>query len=73
MVIEIDYKKCRGAEKCGLCLKNCPTGVYMNVPIGEFVPNKAPEKYKIVPAFEKDCTGCKTCLKLCPEKCIRFL
>ncbi|MDA3786384.1 MAG: 4Fe-4S dicluster domain-containing protein [Deltaproteobacteria bacterium] len=49
--VEVDADKCTGA---GLCVDNCPTGVY------EMVDNKA------VPVHAEECIGCETCMEVCP-------
>jgi ferredoxin len=70
MVIKINHKKCIGAEKCGKCLHICPLGVFMNVPMGKYIPHEKPKKYKIVPYFKDICNNCGACVKVCPERCI---
>ena len=70
MVINIKHSKCLGAEKCGICLKVCPQGVFMNVPEGEYVYKKNPESRKIIPSFKELCNKCKLCVYNCPKKCI---
>jgi len=70
MVVKINLKKCLGAKKCGKCLKICPVGVFMNVPIGAYTGDVWKTKYKIVPYFKELCNNCKACQKVCPTNCI---
>lgn len=70
MVIQINYNKCLGAEKCGKCLKVCPQGVFMNVPEGRFEFGKEPKRRKIVPFFREFCNKCGLCVKNCPQNAI---
>ena len=70
MVVEIDYTKCLGAEKCGKCLKICPLGVFTNMPTGKYNPKKPPEDYQIKPSFKEICNKCEACVKVCPKGCI---
>ena len=70
MVVKIDYKKCLGAEACGNCLRICPVGVFMNVPIGKYKGDPWRTSYKIVPYFRDLCNNCRACQKVCPKNCI---
>ncbi len=72
MVIKIDHSKCLSADKCGKCMRICPLGVFMKVPVGKFNPEKPPEKFRIEPFFEEICDGCKACVRICPVKCIEL-
>jgi NAD-dependent dihydropyrimidine dehydrogenase PreA subunit len=61
-----------GAEKCGACMHICPMGVFMNVPVGKFVPGKMAEKFEIVPFFLDQCNACGACVKVCKERAIAY-
>lgn len=70
MVININYNKCLGADKCGKCLKICPMGVFTKVPIGKYIYPNPPKEHKIVPYFWDICNNCGACIKICPKDCI---
>jgi len=69
-MVKIDNSKCLGADKCGKCMKICPVGVFMNVPVGKFRSGVEPECFEIVPYYDAVCYACGACVKVCPVKCI---
>lgn len=72
MVIKVSTEKCLGVANCGQCLHICPTGVFMNVPVGKYVPHNPPKEYKIVPYFQDVCNKCGACKTVCPRGCIEL-
>lgn len=60
---KIDPQKC---QKCGICLKYCPTkAITMNGDI-------ASKSNKPITIDEKTCIGCGVCISKCPQKALRF-
>jgi len=70
-MVKIRIKSCKDPDGCSICLRSCPVGALMKVPIGDMKSKKKKPKYKIRSYFRDLCTGCGLCEKKCPEGVIR--
>jgi len=70
--IAIDQGKCGKPEDCTECLKTCPLGVLLMIPIGSGKANEAPRAWKIKPRFPEQCNGCGLCAEKCPRHAIQI-
>ena len=71
--MDIIQKHCLGPEECGKCLKVCPVGVFMKIPVGRYAYKREPKEYKVKPYFKELCNNCGACQRVCPTNCIRVL
>ena len=72
MVKTLKIKQCSNADACRKCLKICPVGALILVPVGRMKSYSEKPKYKIQPHFEEVCTKCNECVEVCPQKAICF-
>ncbi len=66
--VQVDGEKCLGTPRCGKCLRNCPSSVFITFPKGR-EKGKVCEEWELV-ANDTLCWGCGVCLKVCPAGAI---
>ncbi len=56
---------------CALCMHGCPEGVFFTYP-RERRHGQVCNSYELVTAFKSRCTGCGTCVDVCPHEALRL-
>ncbi len=70
--ISIDHSRCSDPLGCGICLKICPTAVFVARPSQMFKFRETPGAlYRIKPLYASMCTGCMECAVKCPAGAVR--
>jgi ferredoxin len=70
--VKIRITDCKIADSCGKCLKVCPEGALIKVPLGKMKSSSEKPKYTIKPFYDRLCTGCGKCVSVCPKRAIRL-
>lgn len=70
--VRLDPEKCpENALECALCIRSCPRGVYFVYP-AQRKPGEICHVYHMTRAFASRCTGCGTCVEVCPHGALEF-
>ncbi len=71
--VKIDKKLCGDPIECGLkCVKSCPFKILAYCQRKKPKFGEAPEKFKVISAFNVLCNDCKKCINICPNNAIKI-
>ena len=70
MKIKIDNNKCKNPDECMKCVQVCPAKVFVLKPVEK--KSSCVKKWKIKALFKDMCNGCRGCVEVCPEQCIKI-
>jgi len=61
---------CQEARSCRLCMKACPSQVFVIAPRQDRSPGMPASDWQVKPALGSRCTNCGECVQVCPQGAI---
>jgi ferredoxin len=67
--VDVEFGRCRGLAKCGLCLRVCPVNIFAKDTGSD--PARVDLPFLVNDAFD-ECTLCNLCVQNCQPDAIRI-